>query len=97
MGADTEGRIIIVGMKIKLITEDGIKLTGQVESLIAKTNPLVFDIMVKDHWQGQLSFPCDIGCEYQYDDIKSYCRLKRPSLNNKDFDLLLTSQVKLKN
>jgi hypothetical protein len=84
-------------MKIKFITEEGIELTGQVESLIAKTSHLIFDIMVKDHWQGQLSFPCDIGSEYQYNDIKSYCRLKRPSLINKDFDLLLTSQVKLKN
>ena len=66
------------------------------QSFIALSSPLRFDIMVGGRYNGQLVFPCNVGSEYSYKEIEMFCRLKRPSLSKKDFNLFLTGKPKFR-
>lgn len=50
------------------------------------------DMMVGSCWSGQVSFPCQLGVEYTIDELKAFARMKKPSLANKDFELIPTAQ-----
>ena len=65
---------------------------GYVESFIALASPMKFDIMVGDRYRGQFSFPCEVGSEYSYEEVKMLCRLKRPSLSKSDFNVFPTGK-----
>lgn len=56
------------------------------------TNILKLDIMQADKWMGQVSMPVTPYREYDYEELKSWVRLKRPSLSNKEFEILPTNQ-----
>lgn len=50
------------------------------------------DIMFGDKWGGYLSFPCTVGQEYTIEELKAFARMKKPSLANKDFEVIPTAQ-----
>ena len=84
-------------MNIKMITSEGIECNGIVNGFIAVSNPMKFDIMVEGRYNGQLTFPCCIGLEYSYNDLESFCRLTRPSLSKKKFELFPAGKPKFRN
>lgn len=61
-------------------------------SYTPQTSILKLDIMQADKWMGQVSMPVTPGVEYDYEELKSWVRLKRPSLSNKEFEILPTNQ-----
>jgi hypothetical protein len=86
-----------IDMKVDIITEDGTRVSGEIKSFTALTSPMRFDIMVDGYYRGQIAFPCTIGEEYSLKDLKSFCKLKKPSLTDKDFDLLPTDKPRFRN
>ena len=64
----------------------------EIYSVIPKTSPMKLDVMVSGSWSGQVSFPCQVGVEYSYDELMAFARMKKPSLANKDFELIPTAQ-----
>lgn len=79
------------------IIADGTRITGSVDSFIAVSSPMRFDIMSGERFKGQLIFPCTVGQEYTYEELKAFCRLKRPSLANTEFELLPTGKPIFRN
>ena len=55
-------------------------------------SPLKLDIMVNGIWHGQVTLPCQVGVEYDINELKAYARIKKPSLDGKDFELIPTAQ-----
>ena len=74
------------------------KLHGFSDDLDAKTmfefqtTAARFDIMCGSQWLGQIVFPVCPGARYTYGGFKALAVEKRPSLRNKEFKLLPTSQ-----
>ena len=64
----------------------------EIYSVIPKTSPIKLDVMVGSSWSGQVSFPCQVGVEYSYDELKSFAVMKKPSLGGKDFEVIPTAQ-----
>lgn len=64
----------------------------EIYSVIPKTSPIKLDVMVGSCWSGQVSFTCTPGVEYTIDELKAFARMKKPSLANKDFELIPTAQ-----
>jgi len=60
-------------------------------------SPLKMDVMVNDIWSGQVSFPCQVGVEYDIEELKAFARIKKPSLEGKSFELIPTEQPVFKN
>lgn len=50
------------------------------------------DVMVGSCWSGQVTFPCQVGVEYSYDELMAFARMKKPSLANNDFEVIPTAQ-----
>ena len=59
-------------------------------SCIPKKSVLHLDIMQGRRWCGSVSLNVTPGTEYGYDELKSFVRIKRPSLANREFDLMPT-------
>jgi len=57
-----------------------------------ETNSVRFDIMCGKMWLGQIAFTVCPGVSYPYGELKAKTLEKRPSLRNKEFKLLPTSQ-----
>ena len=55
-------------------------------------SPLKLDVMVNGIWRGQVTLPCQVGVEYDINELKAYARIKKPSLDGKDFELIPTAQ-----
>ena len=83
-------------MNINMVTVDGVELPAYLDGFVATASPMKFDIMVDDRYNGQLVFPCDVGSEYTYDELKMFCRLKRPSLSSREFELLPSGKPKFR-
>ena len=71
-------------------------MSVSLQSFIALSSPLKFDIMIDGRYNGQLIFPCSVGSEYSYKEVEMFCRLNRPSLSKKDFSLFLTGKPKFR-
>ena len=61
-------------------------------SVIPKTSPMKLDVMIGSHYGGQVTFPCQVGVEYSYDELMAFARMKKPSLEGKDFEVIPTAQ-----
>lgn len=59
-------------------------------SYIPKRSVLHLDIMQGRRWCGSVSLNVTPGTEYGYEELKSFVRIKRPSLANREFDLMPT-------
>ena len=64
----------------------------EIYSLIPKISPMKLDVMVGGSWIGQVTFPCQVGVEYSYDELMAFARMKKPSLEGKSFELIPTAQ-----
>lgn len=64
----------------------------EIYSLIPKLSPMKPDVMIGGSWIGQVTFQCQVGVEYSYDELKAFARIKKPSLANKDFEVIPTDQ-----
>ena len=64
----------------------------EIYSVIPKVSPMKLDVKIGSHYGGQVSFPCQVGVEYSYDELKSFARMKKPSLDGKDFEVIPTAQ-----
>ena len=60
--------------------------------VIPKTSPMKLEVMVGSSWSGQVSFPCQLGVEYTIDELKAFARMKKPSLEGKNFEVIPTAQ-----
>ena len=65
--------------------------------IIPERSPLKLDIMFGENWGGQITFPCIVGIEYSEEELKSFARLTKPSLEGREFDLIPTAQPVFKN
>lgn len=64
----------------------------EIYSVIPKTSPMKLDVMIGSSWSGQVSFQCQVGIEYTIDELKAFARMKKPSLDEKDFEVIPTAQ-----
>lgn len=83
-------------MNIGMVNQRGEEFREYVEGFVAISNPMKFDIMVDDCYKGQLKFPCEVGSEYSYEELKMFCRLSRPSLSSKEFELFPSGKPKFR-
>lgn len=60
---------------------------GRLEYYTFDKSPAILDIMADGRFRGQVKIPCTPGREYDYEELKSFVRVLRPSLGGKDFDL----------
>lgn len=63
---------------------------GGLISCIPKKSVLHLDIMQGRRWCGSVSLNVTPDTEYSYEELKSFVRIKRPSLANREFDLMPT-------
>ena len=68
----------------------------QIISYTPYTSVLKLDIMQADRFRGQVSMPVTPGVEYDYEELKSWVRLKKPSLSNKEFDIIPCGKPKFR-
>ena len=66
-------------------------MKATIYSVIPKVSPMKLDIMEGDIWLGQVTLPCQVGVGYDINELKAYARIKKPSLEGKDFELIPTA------
>ena len=69
----------------------------EIYSLIPNVSPIKLDIMFGDKFGGQIVFPCTVGQEYSYKELRAFAMLRKPSLKGKDFEILPCGKPKFRN
>lgn len=65
--------------------------------IIAKKPSMTFDIMSFGKFCGQITLRCIVGMEYTDEELIQFAKELRPSLVDKDFNLLPTDNRVFKN
>jgi len=60
--------------------------------LTPKKSPLCFDVMIGGRFYRSVRLNVSVGVKYTIDELKSFARMKLPSLKDRDFELWITTE-----